>query len=109
MKKPTAAVASDYAILHAENANFYFGYEETWCPKHGFDDDTEGQDTCEDCATEWCFVAKLGGETVRIPQSKLGVDDKWDCQRNLLMGIGWILTKGSILFRGGLVDTPDDD
>ena len=93
MPKPSASNASDYATLHAENATFYFGYEETWCPEHGFRDDVEGQKSCDGCDTEWCFVAKLNGETVRVQQSKLGASDKWDCRENLLMGIGWVLTK----------------
>lgn len=65
--------ASDYAGLSAGGVEFYFGYEET-------------------LDEEWCFVAKeRGEETLRLPQSKLGVKDRWDVQANLLAGIGeWI-------------------
>lgn len=69
----TLYTASDYAGLSAGAVNFYFGYEQTM-----FD--------------EWCFVAKEHGkETLRLPQSKLGVRDRWDVTENLLAGIGlWL-------------------
>jgi hypothetical protein len=62
-------VASDYAGLSGGGVEFYFGYEET------LDD-------------EWCFTAKQQGEeTLRLPQSKLGVKDRWNVTENLLAGI----------------------
>lgn len=66
-------VVSDYAGLSGGGVEFYFGYEET-------------QDD------EWCFVVKEHGEeTLRLPQSKLGVKDRWDVQANLLAGIAeWL-------------------
>lgn len=66
-------VASDYAGLSGGGVEFYFGYEET------LDD-------------EWCFVVKERGvETLRLPQSKLGVKDRWAVETNLMAGIAeWL-------------------
>lgn len=66
-------VASDYAGLSGGAVSFYFGYEETL-----FD--------------EWCFVAKEHGkETLRLPQSKLGVKDRWAVEENLMAGVAkWL-------------------
>jgi hypothetical protein len=65
--------ASDYAGISGGRFSFYFGYEETM-------------------GEEWCFVAKEGDqEIMRIPQSKLGVKDRWDVVENLMAGISkWL-------------------
>jgi hypothetical protein len=69
-------IASDYDGVSGGRFSFYFGYEET------LDD-------------EWCFVAKeVGVEILRIPQSKLGVKDRWNVEANLLAGIArWLASK----------------
>jgi hypothetical protein len=57
----------------------YYGYEETV----GDEDDEE-----------WCFVASVKGkEIMRVPQSKLGARDKFNCGENVLRGIGILLDK----------------
>ena len=65
--------ASDYASVCGGKTSFYFGYEET-------------------LGDEWCFVAKVDGkETIRIPQSKLGVGGGSDMSDFLLAGISlWL-------------------
>lgn len=76
MKKPEFGLSDDYAILATENASFYYGYEET-----------DGD--------EWCFVAKIKGlhEEIKVPFSKLGAKDQWDCSECLMVGIGWFVSK----------------
>lgn len=74
MNRPDIGISDDYAVLKAKNARFYYGYE---C-------------TADD---EWCFEAKFNGQSIIIPQSKLGVKDPWDVVENLLAGIGWVLAR----------------
>ena len=75
--KPSIGISSDYATMSCGAGSFYYGYEET-----------EGD--------EWCFVAKLGigpEEVIKVPFSKLGAKNQWDCVECLMIGIGWVLTK----------------
>ena len=101
MRPPTTSTASDYATLSTDNVGCYYGYETVWCPTHEvFSDCNSLPESCDECETEWCFVAEVGDRTIKIPQSKLGASDKWDCRENLLMGIGWLLTKWTIAVDG---------
>lgn len=69
-------VSSDYAGIISKNLYLYYGYEET------------------SDAGEWCFQAKVGEtEIMRIPQSKLKAEDKFDCASCLLAGIGMLFDK----------------
>ena len=79
--KPRISIASDYAVLTAKNAKFYYGYERT---VNGEEDGEGG---------EWCFVATIGEKEIVIPSSKLGVDDDTDVVECLMTGIGWILAR----------------
>jgi hypothetical protein len=83
--RPSISIASDYATLHAKNADFYYGYEE---------EDEEGN---------WCFVATFDDNKIVIPSTKLGVRDDTDTAKCLLAGIGWILAKYRLTFGGDLV------
>lgn len=68
--------ASDYAGIVSKNLEAYYGYEET-----------AGDG-------EWCFVARVGKtEILRIPQSKLGAQDKFDCGSCLLAGLAKLFDK----------------
>lgn len=72
----TSYVAGDYAGIVGKNVTVYYGYEET----------TEDG--------EWCFVAKAGEtEILKIPQSKLGAQDRFDCASCLMAGIGKLFDK----------------
>lgn len=72
-------VASDYAGIVSKNLQAYYGYEET----------TEDG--------EWCFVARVGQtEVLRIPQSKLSAQDKFDCESCLLAGLAVLFDKFGI-------------
>ena len=69
-------VASDYAGMTAKHLDCYYGYEQT----------TDGG--------EWCFSARVGEtEILRIPQSQLKAEDKFDCASCLLAGIGMLFDK----------------
>lgn len=70
--------ASDYAGIESKNLKLYYGYEETT-------DDGE-----------WCFVARVGKtEIMRIPQSKLSAQDKFDCEGCLIAGVGKLFDRFS--------------
>lgn len=74
---PNVYEASDYAGLVAKNLDAYYGYEQTT---------GEGDDA------EWCFVASVNGkEIARIPESKLGARDQFNCEENLLCGLAILL------------------
>ncbi len=72
--KPNVYVASDYAGLKVPGIKFYYGYEKT-------END------------EWCFTADFDDVHIKVPFSKLGAKDQWDCVECLMIGIGWVLTK----------------
>ena len=71
MKKPDVYRASDYAGVSTKDFTAYYGYEEI--------DENE----------EWCFVAKFDDIEIRIPFSRLGARDQFDCYECLLNGIAW--------------------
>jgi len=69
-------VASDYAGFYAKNLSVYYGYEET----------------TEDGM--WCFVARVGEtEVLRIPQSELKTEDRFDCGSCLLAGLSTLFDR----------------
>lgn len=71
--------AGDYAGIVSKNLEAYYGYEETTA---------EG---------EWCFVARVGEtEVLRIPQSKLNAEDKFNCSSCLLAGLSALFDKYGI-------------
>lgn len=72
------SVAGDYAVLESKNFKAYYGYERI--------DESE----------DWCFVAEFNGKEIKIPSSRLGVQNKFDVTECLLKGIAWIMTKYSI-------------
>jgi len=87
--KPRVYSASDYAGLSANGASFYYGYEQTACVEclgHNCKDHPDAEQ-------EWCFVATLPNLTVTIASSRLGSKDKFNCDENLLLGIGWLFAK----------------
>lgn len=50
-------------------------------------------DDHEDADKAWCFTATLDGrERACIPQTALGTADMFDVVKNLIMGIGWLLS-----------------
>ena len=73
--KPKISIASDYASFSSNNLMAYYGYEET------------------DKNDEWCFVAELNGETIKIPSSKLKLENGFNVTEGLLMGLALITTK----------------
>lgn len=82
MTKVDAYKSSDYCGLDVGKFHFYFGYEETFCPKHKLDC---GDDDCE--KSEWCFTVRKGDKLIlRIPESTLGKDLEVD--EALVLGIG---------------------
>ncbi len=78
--------AGDYAGMTCDNYMFYYGYEHTLCPAHGYDE------ACGCDESEWCFVASerdTGDEICRMPSSDLVVDGRdGDIRHALLRGIG---------------------
>lgn len=86
-KKIIAFKTSDYAGLETDKYEFYFGSEETACPRH--------RDECaQDCEKrEWAFLSLVNGkEVMRIAESKLGCETE-DVAHGLLLGIGRFLSK----------------
>lgn len=87
--------AGDYAGLEFGKYKFYFGYEETICPKHGRE-----YGACEEaeCARgEWAFVVRKDEkELMCIPESKLKklTDEEIDePEQGLVVGIGYYLSQ----------------
>lgn len=82
--------SSDYAGMVSGEYSFYYGYEETYCPKHK-DKDCGDLYDCE--LQEWCFTASIGDkEVLRVPSSELWFEYK-DVSEYLLLGIGKFLEK----------------
>jgi len=104
--RPEVYARSDYAGMETNNAKFYYGYERIWCPKHGFQRDSEPAEGCgEDCDSdnlEWVFRAEIqtGEEpkVIEVPFSKLNApgNNRFNCEAALSMGIAWVLTKYGI-------------
>ncbi len=89
--KVTVYHSDDYAGLECGEYSFYFGYEETMCPKHGKNANCEDDHNCE--KNEWAFTAtKNGKELMRIPSSKL-INEWRDVYEALLYGIGQFMNK----------------
>ena len=60
--------SDDYAGLEIKGLKFYYGYEATFCKKHGKDPTCEDDHDCE--KAEWCFTVTKGKkEIMRIPAS----------------------------------------
>lgn len=76
-------LSGDYAGMSCKNFSFYYGYEETLCPRHGANPGC----ACE--SLEWCFVARdaLNNEICCYPGSQL-TWDTMDVLPTLLCGIG---------------------
>lgn len=45
---------------------------------------------------EWCFEAKFGTTVIKIPFSKLGCSDRFNCMECLMKGVAWIFEKYNI-------------
>jgi len=91
--RPNVYHAGDYAGLGAKHGSFYYGYEETICGDCG-------ERNCknhDDAEHDWCFVAKIGADPIVIQSKNLGTSDKFDCVENLLLGIGWIMAKYTLV------------
>ena len=93
------SISDEHATLSLkkEGLEFYFGADETWCPKHLGD-----WQSCEDdCDTEWSLTVRKDGNTLlHVPHSQmdpaLSYDDIAEC---LLCGIGmWLRQKLEVLF-----------
>ena len=74
--KPSIGISDDYASCSFFGYSFYYGYEEV----SGKDDD-------------WCFIAKFNGDEIKIPGSKIGLDQNGEMAENLLTGILWLFAK----------------
>lgn len=95
-------IHDDYASLEAGDLCFYYGYEETYCKKHGTDVDVCHEKDCY--KYENCFVvtdySKMIKEVMRIPTSKLNSSISLNyCDEfagYLLAGIGiWVKENAS--------------
>jgi hypothetical protein len=72
-------IASDYAGIQTKTISFYYGYEVT------------------DENDEWCFHAKTkSGKEIKLPFSRLGARDKFDCGECLLAGIALLFEEGQL-------------
>lgn len=58
--------SDDYAVMDCADYHFYYGYEYYHCPIHGNDKCCEDGDDCEECKSEWCFVAWRLADDVEI-------------------------------------------
>lgn len=81
--------SDDYCGLEAGKYKFYYGYEETVCPKHG-KKDCSNQWDCE--KAEWAFTAEVDGkEVLRLPQSQIYPEKGEEPLWYLVAGIGHFL------------------
>jgi hypothetical protein len=65
--------SDDYIGCKSKTYSFYYGYEKTFCKKHGKDSN------CECPSKEDCFVAeKKGKEILRVTSSQLGKKNNSD-------------------------------
>lgn len=98
VKKAEIYSASDYAGMRSKNLVAYFGYERCVCKE------CDGPCTQEVCSndpehmTEWCFVALIGEEEIKIPESKLRLPDTGEGSARvplvgLLQGIAWLFER----------------
>jgi len=86
MSKIETFINDDYAALDVGDLEFYYGYESTYCSKHGHG----SENGCEDCDDlEWCFVVFKKGKLIfKKRQSQLPVAANSDPVVFLLAGIG---------------------
>ena len=84
--------SDDYAGMECKKYNFYFGYEHTYCKKHGNDSKLCSETDCDN--VEWAFVVedKKGKELFRLPESKLITEVNAPLV-GLVHGIGQFLNK----------------
>lgn len=86
--------ASDYAGLEFGKYKFYFGYEETVCPKHKRNYTACVDNECD--KGEWAFVVTRNNkELMCIPESKLkklSDEDIEEPEDGLLIGIAHYLS-----------------
>jgi len=83
-------IANDYCGMRVGGLHFYYGYEETECPKHKNDDCED--DGCE--KREWCFAARKNQKDImRLRTSKLHPEEGNDVWFYLLCGIAMYLKK----------------
>ena len=81
--------SDDYCGLELKGISFYYGYEETDCPKHSNKEECEEKD-CEE--REWCFVAKNNGKVVtRMRRSEIHPEENEEPFWYLVAGIGHYL------------------
>ena len=81
--------SDDYCGLELPFIHFYYGYEETYCKKHGKNKDCEDRD-CE--KNEWAFTVTIRKkEVMRIPKSKLHPEKEGQPFWYLIAGIGHYL------------------
>ena len=84
------AISDDYAIAYCTSDEdgdyFYYGYEHAICKGCH----KTVNDLCNDCDNidrDWCFVAIIDGVETVIPYPKLGNDDIFDVEENLIRGL----------------------
>lgn len=81
--------SSDYCGMSIGSLSFYYGYEDTMCPKHRSEEQCERLD-CE--LREWCFsVMENDKVLLRLPTSKLWFINDADIMWYLLSGIAQYL------------------
>jgi len=95
MKEVNTFINDDYAGLDAGDLEFYYGYEVTYCPEHGYGPDEVCDEVCNDCDdVDWCFtVHKKGKEVFKVHASKMPVEEDSEPVGYLLAGIGMYLAK----------------
>jgi len=86
--------SDDYCGMVGGKYSFYFGYEETVCPKHKTN--TERCDDLDCELSEWAFTATVDGkEVMRLPQSRLHPKQGEEPFFHLLTGIALYLKRSN--------------
>jgi len=95
------SVSDDYAYLECSIGTFYYGYEKTWCEKHGF------TEYCQDCEeTEWVFEAKISGKVYYYKKSDINPSSHQDYpELILLLGITKLFDDGILSIHDKLGDS----
>ena len=96
--------SGDYAgVSTKDGLNLYYGYERTFCPDHGKDNENACyEDGCDQ--SEWCFVATLEGkEFVRWSESEFAQGENPPMPSDfLLLGIAKFIEEcSSFSFKTG--------
>lgn len=82
--------SDDYCGMSVGKYVFYFGYEETICPKHKTNTERCNDTDCE--LGEWAFTATVDNkEVLRVPQSQLHPKQYEEPFFHLLTGIAMFL------------------